>query len=174
MHRSAPLPHVTVVCALFIAGAVVFALTPFAVAQADTHDRTHFGNDINIGPNENVGDVTCFFCTVRVRGHVASDVTVFGGSIILEDEAEVNGDVTDFGSGVRLDKNSKVAGDVTTFGGPVRRDPASSVGGDLTTFHGSGWLVLIFGLPLVIFGAIIALIVWAIRRLTRASVPVTA
>jgi len=173
MHRVLRPSLTTLVFALAFAGALLGAI-PAAEAQGDSHDRTHFGNDINVGPSENVGDVTCFFCTVRVRGHVASDVTVFGGSIILEDEAEVEGDLTDFGSGVRLEKDVKVGGDITTFGGPVRRDPAASVGGDVTTFNGYLWLFLIFGLPLVIFGGVIALIVWVIRRFTRQSVPATA
>jgi hypothetical protein len=150
------------------------ALSSAALAQGTAHDRTQFGRDINIGPNEQVGDITCFGCSVRVRGHVASDVTVFLGSVIIEDQGEVGGDVTDFGGGVRLDKDVKVGGDVTAFGGPVRRDAAASVGGDVTNFSGGIWLFLIFGLPFVVFGAIVALIVWVVRRLTRPSIPVTA
>jgi hypothetical protein len=150
------------------------AFAPASFAQNSAHDRTQFGSDINIGPNDQVGEVTCFGCSVRVRGHVESDVTVFGGSIIVEDEGEIAGELTDFGSGIRLDKDAKVGGDVTVFGGPVRRNSEASVGGEITTFSGSIWLVLIFGLPLVILGAFIALVVWGIRRLTRPSLPVTA
>jgi hypothetical protein len=168
IHR---LRHLPLVIAFFVIP-VLYVCIP-ASAQDAPHDRTHFGSDINVGPNEQVGDVTCFFCSVRVRGHVDSDVTVFGGSVVIEDEGEVGGDVTDFGRGIRLEKNVKVAGDVTTFGGPVRRDSEASVGGDVTTFNGSLWLFLIFGLPLVIFGVIVALIIWVVRRLTRPSVPVT-
>jgi len=149
-------------------------LSSAALAQESARDRTHFGTDINIGPNEQVGDITCFGCSVRVRGHVASDVTVFLGSVIIQDQGEVGGDVTDFGSGVRLEKGVKVGGDVTAFGGPVRRDPAASVGGDVTNFSSGIWLFLIFGLPFVVFGAIVALIVWVVRRLMRPAVPVAA
>jgi hypothetical protein len=144
-----------------------------AFAQDNSPDHTQFGSNITIGPNEQAGDVTCFGCTVRIRGHVNGDATVFGGSIILESEGQVDGDVTDFGTGVRLDKEVKVGGDVTVFGGPVRRDTSSSVGGDVTTFSGSLWLVLIFGLPAAFLGALLALAVWIIRRLTRPAVPVT-
>jgi hypothetical protein len=168
-HRLCHLPLATLFPVL-----LVLCICIPASAQDAPHDRTHFGSDISVGPNEQVGDVTCFFCSVRVRGHVDSDVTVFGGSILIEDEGEVGGDVTDFGRGVRLEKDVKVAGDVTTFGGPVRRDSEASVGGDVTTFNGSLWLLLIFGLPLVIFGALLALVIWLVRRLIRPSVPVTA
>jgi len=149
----------------------VFSATAFAAGSAD---RTQFGRNISIGPGEEVSDVTCFGCSVRVRGHVTSDVTVFAGSIIVEDGGEVSGDVTDFGSGIRLGKDAKVSGDVAAFGGPVRRDTAASVGGDVTNFSSSIWLLLIFGLPLVILGAIVALIIWLVRRFMRPSVPVTA
>ena len=164
-------PRVLLAISACLLACLAFSPASFAL---DSPDRTQFGNDINIGPNEEVNDVTCFFCSVRVRGHVTSDVTVFGGSLIVEDQAEVEGDVTDFGRGIRLDKDAKIGGDVTVFGGPVRRDSAASVGGNVTTFSGSIWLALFFVLPLVIFGAIIALIVWLVRRLTRPSLPVAA
>lgn len=143
-------------------------------ALADgSHDRTQFGHDITVGPDEQVNEVTCFGCSVRIRGHVDSDVTTFGGSIYVEESGEVGADTTSFGGDVRLDKGSKVQ-DVTVFGGHLRRDAEASVEGDVTTFSGSVWLFLIFGLPFVILGAFIALIVWIVRRLTRPQVPVAA
>jgi hypothetical protein len=146
-----------------------------SVAFADgSHGRTQFGHDIVVAPDEEVGDVTCFGCSVRVRGHVTSDVTVFAGSLIIEDQGQVNGDATVFAGGIRLDKESKVSGDITVFGGQLHRDSAASIGGDVTNFSGPGWIFLIFGLPLAILGAFIALIVWLVRRLTRPSVPATA
>lgn len=138
-----------------------------------SHDRTHFGHDITVGPDEQVNEVTCFGCSVRIRGHVDTDVTVFGGSIYIEESGEVGADTTSFGGDVRLDKGSTVH-DITVFGGHLRRDPEASVEGDVTTFSGSIWLFLIFGLPFVILGAFIALIAWIVRRLTRPQVPVIA
>jgi hypothetical protein len=149
-------------------------LSAAAVAQDSSPDHTQFGNNITIGPNEQAGDVTCFGCSVRIRGHVNGDATVFGGSIIVEGEGQVEGDITDFGTGVRLDKDVQIGGDVTVFGGPIRRDTSSSVGGDVTTFSGSLWLVLIFGLPAAFLGALLALAIWLVRRLTRPVIPVTA
>jgi hypothetical protein len=74
---------------------------------------------------------------------------------------------------VRLDKDAKVQS-ITVFGGRVRRDPQASVEGDVTTFTGSYWLFLIFGLPLLVLGSFITLIVWFVRRLTRPPMPVAA
>jgi hypothetical protein len=156
------------VCVFFVA-----AVCTAAFADGP-HDRTQFGHDITIGPNEEISEATCFGCSIRVHGHVDGDITVFGGRIVIEDQGEVNGDATVFAGGIRLDKAVKVGGDVTVFGGQIRRDPASSVGGDVTTFGGPIWIFLIFGLPLVLLGAFIALIVWLIRRMTRPSVPATA
>lgn len=157
-----------------IAG-LILAPAVFAQNRTSTlNDRTQFGTDITVGPEEQVGDVTCFGCSVRVRGHVNGDVTVFLGGITIEGEGEVNGDLTNFGRGVRLDRSSKVGGDVTVFGGLVRRDADASVGGDVTNFKGSPWLFLVFGLPLLILAGIVLFIVWLVRRLTRPAVPVTA
>jgi hypothetical protein len=137
-------------------------------------DRTQFGHNINIGPGEEAAEVTCFGCSVRVRGHVTSDVTTFGGSIVVEDQGEIGGDATTFGGAVRLENEAKVAGDVTVFGGQLHRDAGATVRGDVTNFNGGGWLVLIFVLPLMMLGAVIAFIIWLVRRLTRPALPVAA
>lgn len=168
MQFPVPIPIRLFACLFLVA-----ALSTFAFANGD-RDRTQVGHDITVGPHEEMGDATCFGCSVRVRGHVTSDVTVFGGSVVVEDEGEISGDVTVFGGGVRLDREAKVGGDLTVFGGQIRRDAAASVGGDVTNFGGPIWLFLIFGLPLVILGAFIWLIVWLVRRLIGPSVPATA
>jgi hypothetical protein len=141
---------------------------------ADSRDRTQVGSNINIGPGEEVSDATCFGCSVRVRGHVSSDVTAFGGSVIIEEDGRVDGDVTTFGGGVRLGKEANVGGDVTVFGGRIQRDPAATVGGDVTNMGGPGWMVLIVLTPFVFLGLFAALIVWIVRRLLRTAAPVAA
>jgi hypothetical protein len=155
---------------LLVLSSLVSFLCTAAFADG-SHDRTQVGRNITIAADEDAGDVTCFGCSVRVRGHVSSDVTTFGGSVIVEDQGEVDGDLTTFGGNVLLDKEVKVGGDVTVFGGHIRRDPAASVGGDVTSVGGRmGWLVLLALIPFVLFGAFIALIVWLIRRLTQPTV----
>jgi len=146
-----------------------------STAFADgARDRTQFGHNISVGPGEEVAEGTCFGCSVRVRGHVTGDVTTFGGSIVVEDEGQIGGDATSFGGDVRLEKGVKILGDVTVFGGQLRRDATASVSGDVTNFGGTGWLLLIFALPLVILGAFVAFVIWLVRRLTRPSMPVAA
>ena len=157
---------------------ILFSLTSVlatsAVAQG-SHDRTQFGHDITIGADESASEATCFGCSVHVRGRVDGDVTTFGGSVVVEQDASVGGDTTIFGGDVRLDGGATVKA-VTVFGGRVRRDPGAEVEGDVTNFAGGAglWLFLIFGLPFVLLGAVIALIVWLVRRFARPSVPVAA
>ena len=154
---------------------VIFIVALSSAAFADgNRDRTQVGSTINIGPDEEVQDATCFGCSIRVRGHVSGDVTAFGGSVVVEDQGEINGDATVFGGDVRMEKQVKIGGDVTVFGGRIRRDPASTVGGDVTNMGGPGWIFLIFLAPLVFLGAFVALIVWLVRRLMRPSVPAAA
>src|SRR5215471_14075574 len=104
-------------------------VAPTLALSGDTHEYTQFGHSIYIGPDQKTGDVTCFLCSVRVRGQVGGEITTFGGNVTLEDSA--------------------------------------SVGGDVTAFGGQGWLFVIFGLPLLIFAGIIALIVWLVQRRQR-------
>jgi hypothetical protein len=154
--------------------AFLLALLSSTAFADDSHDRTHFGNDIIVGANEEVSEATCFGCSIHVRGHVIRDVTVFGGRIIVEDQGEIGGDATVFGGSVRLDKAVKVAGGITVFGGRVRRDPDATVGGDVTTFGSSFWILLIVGLPFVLLAAFIAGIAWLVRRMTRPTLPAPA
>jgi hypothetical protein len=148
-------------------------IAPYGFAN-DDHERTQFGRNITIGPGEEINEATCFGCSVRVRGHVAGDVTAFGGSISVEDQGQIGGDATTFGGSIRLEKDTKVSGDLTVFGGRIHRDPAATVGGDVTNFGGPGWIVLILGLPLIFFIGLITLVIWGVRRLLRPSIPATA
>jgi cytoskeletal protein CcmA (bactofilin family) len=152
---------------------VSVVLSTAAFADAD-HDRTQVGNNITIGPNEEVSEATCFGCSIRIRGQVAGDVTAFGGSIVVEDQGQVGGDATTFGGDIRIDKAGSVNRDVTVFGGRLRRDPGARVGGDVTNMGGPGWMVLIFLSPFIFLGLFVALVVWVIRRLLRPAVPATA
>ena len=151
------------------------ALLAAPVFAEGSHDRTQFGHDITVGSEEKVAEVTCFGCNVRVRGQVGGDVTTFGGGVVVEQDAFVGGDTTTFGGDVRLDAGARVK-DVTIFGGRIRRDSQALVGGDITTFAGGAplWLFIIFGLPFLVLGALIALIVWLIRRSKRPVVPMAA
>jgi hypothetical protein len=157
----------------FLCAGLLITMMLSSAAFAD-RDQTHVGNDISVGPDEEVGDATCFGCSIRVRGHVTGDVTVFGGSVVVEDQGQVGGDATVFGGDIRIDKEAKIARDVTVFGGRIRRDSASAVGGSVTTMGGPGWMFLIFLIPFIFLGGFVALIVWLIRRLMRPSVPAPA
>ena len=158
--------------ALFFLGACALSAPAFAQGS---HDRTQFGHDVTVNADEQASEVTCFGCSVRVRGHVDSDVTTFGGSVVVEEGGNVGGETTVFGGDLRLESGAQVQA-ITLFGGKMRRDPGASVGGDITTFAGGAafWLFLIFGLPFLILGGLIALIVWLVRRYSRPSVPVAA
>lgn len=150
----------------------VLVLLTLACASAyagSSRDRTQVGRTIIVGPNEEASDVTCFGCSVRVHGHVSSDVTAFAGSIILEDQASVDGDVTSFGGNIRLDEDVKVGGDVTVFGGRIQRDAGASIGGDVTDMGGPGWIVPMILAPFILVGAFVALLIWLIRRVMRPS-----
>jgi hypothetical protein len=154
-------------------GIFVLLLSATAFANGPS-ERTQWGHNISIGPGEEADEATCFGCSVRIRGHVNGDVTTFGGSIIVEDEGKIGGDATAFVGTLRLDAGTSVGGDSAVFGGRLQRDPSATIGGDTTEFRGSFWLFLIFGLPFVFLGALIALIVWIVRRFTRRGIPATA
>lgn len=160
--------------ATFIVCVILLALTSgaaFANDNGDGHDRTQMGRNIVVGQDEQVGDATCFGCSIRVKGHVSGDVTAFGGSIVVEDQGQIAGDTTSFGGDIRLEDQVKVDGDVTVFGGHIRRDPGAVIGGSVTNMSGSGWILLIFVAPFIVFGLFVWFVVWVVRRLTRPALP---
>ena len=149
-------------------------LAPAAFAARSAPDHTQTGSDIIVASNEEAGELTCFGCSVRVRGHVLGDVTTFGGSVLLEEGGQIDGDATTFAGGVRLERGVQIKGDVTVFGGRIRRDPSSTIGGEVTNFGGGIWMLLIFVLPLAVLGLFITFIVWLIRRLMRPALAAAA
>jgi hypothetical protein len=136
-------------------------------------DITQFGHDIRVEPGQKVGDVTCFNCSIYVRGEATSDLTAFHGDIFIGENAVVAGDVTDFLGDARLANGAKISGDVTVFGGMLHRQPGAMVSGDVTTFENKFLVFLMLLSPLVVVAAIVALIVWLVRRnRRRTGVPV--
>jgi Polymer-forming cytoskeletal len=149
---------------------VILALAvaiPPAFAKGPS-DVTQFGHDIRVGgADQKVGELTCFNCSVYVRGQVGGDITTFHGNVVIDESGVVGGEVTAFLGDVRLDSGTKIGGDVTVFGGKVRRPPTAVIGGEITVFQGTIWVVLALLIPFLILAGIIALIVWLVRRRHR-------
>jgi hypothetical protein len=146
--------------------ALALVASPLTFAK-DTPEYTQFGHEINVAPGQKTGDLTCFACSIHIRGDVAGDVTTFLGSVVLEGDASVAGDVTTFGGTVRLGSGTKIGGDLTAMGGKIARDSHAEVGGDVTAFEGQGWLLAIFGLPVFMFAGLVAFIIWLVQRRQR-------
>lgn len=130
-------------------------------------DYTQFGHDIRIGEDQKASEITCFACSVYVRGQVSGDITTFGGSVVLDQGAMVAGEITTFAGDVRADDNTKIAGDVSIFGGRLRRQPSTMVAGEVTVFQSRGLMYLMILSPFLVLAGIIALIIWLIRRNRR-------
>ncbi len=164
MARFSPLPAL---CLLAILAAP-------CTSQAESNsDRVQFGRDIRVESGERAGDVTCIGCSIYIRGQASGDVTAIAGSVFAESGASIAGDVTAIGGNARVESGAQLAGDLTAIGGTLRRDPQASVAGDVTTVGGGAWIFLIFLLPFLFLGGIIALIIWLIQR-SRRPAPVPA
>jgi hypothetical protein len=158
---------------LAIAPILILIFTASAGAK-DNPEYTQIGHDINVGPNQEVGEVTCIGCSIRVRGKVSGEVTTVGGNIFIEDQGQVAGEVTAVAGDVRLDREVKVSGDVTVVGGALRRAPEAEVAGDVTSVGGRAWIPVILIAPFVFLGLLVALVVWMIHRFRRPAAPVAA
>ena len=126
-----------------------------------------FGSSINVTEDENVGDLVCIGCSIRMAG-TCGDVVAIGGRIELEGHAK--GDVVAIGGGVRLGEDAQVGGDVVTIGGPLARGAGSEVNGEIVSQGGGYVLPLLIIVPLIPVILIVALIWWLITRSNRRPV----
>jgi hypothetical protein len=154
----------------FVATLLALTLTIAASAKSDP-DYTQIGHSINVGPGQEVGEVTCIGCSIRIRGQVSGDATTVGGSIFIEDQGQVAGDVTAVAGSIRLDKTVKIAGDATAVGGEIRRAPEAQIAGDVTSVGGPAWVPLILIAPVLFLGLLVAFVVWLVNRSRRPVAP---
>jgi hypothetical protein len=171
--RKVAMQRLHALCALATAAFSMLAFTAATGAQRSP-DYTQIGHDINVSPGQEVGEVTCISCSIRIRGQVSGEATTVGGSIFIEDQAQVAGEVTAIAGDVRLDREVKVSGDVTVVGGEIRRAPEAQIAGDVTSVGGRAWIPLILIVPFLFLGLLIALVVWVIRRFRRPAAAVPA
>jgi len=145
----------------------ILLFSPRMAAAGTSNDRVQIGRSIVVLPGENVGDLVCIACSIRVRGQTAGDVVAVAGSIWLEDGAQIAGDTVAVAGSVRLESNTKIGGDVVAVAGKIRRDPQAVIGGDVTSVGGVGWMVPLLLAPFLLLGGIIALTIWLVQRNRR-------
>jgi len=150
------------------------AFTPLFAVESDSSadtGRVQTGRDIWVQPGEKASDVTCFACSIHVRGAVSGDAFALGGRIVVEPGGAIAGDVATMAGNIVVENGASVGGDVAAIGGRVRRFPQAAIGGDVASL-GIGWLAVIALVPLVMLGLLVTLIVWLVRRSKqRAPVP---
>jgi len=83
---------------------------------------------ITIESGQTVGDVQCFACNVRIRGHVTGDIVTVGGNVVVEGLAD--GDVSAVGGRIDLHSRGKILGDAVAIGGYVDTGSGTAVDGD--------------------------------------------
>ncbi len=72
------------------------------------------------------------------RGQRVKSAVAFGGPVVVEEGAVVDGDVVAFGGDVELRAGARVDGDAVAFGGTVHRGAGAQVSGDAVSLGGSG------------------------------------
>jgi len=148
---------------LLAAALLLLIVTPQTL-HARNGDQVHIGQSITVGENENVGDLVCIGCSIRVAGS-CGDVVAIGGSIVVD--GKVRGSVVAIGGGVLLGDNAAVSEDVVTVGGRLSRHPNAVVQGDVSVQSGAFILLGIFLVPMLPLILIVALIVWLVRSNRR-------
>ncbi|MDP1829830.1 MAG: hypothetical protein Q8L48_41575 [Archangium sp.] len=73
------------------------------------------------------------------KGSRIDTAVAYGGPVIIEEDAVVEGDAVAFGGDVILKKGAVVEGDAVSFGGSVVKGEGSSVHGESVSMGGSGF-----------------------------------
>ncbi|MBI4461703.1 MAG: polymer-forming cytoskeletal protein, partial [Acidobacteria bacterium] len=68
---------------VFLVALVWFLLPTRADAQ---RERVQVGRDIEVGPNETVGEAVCIGCSIRVQGIIRGEAVAVGGGIEIDGE----------------------------------------------------------------------------------------
>ncbi len=128
----------------------LLGLLPAAFGAPGNQDRVMVGEDILVGAHEELHDVVCIGCSIRLEGKVNGDAVVIGGSLIVEGEAlgeavaiggsvevpgVVHSNVTAVAGSVGIAGTS--GGDVTAVMGGVDLAPGAEVAGKVTAVMGS-------------------------------------
>jgi hypothetical protein len=114
---------------------LILAAATFATPARAAEDVVHFGNSIEVGPNQQIHDAVCFFCSVHVRGTANHDIVVFFGSVTIDGQAEH--DVVDFFGHVRVADGSSISHDLVNFFGATWLGENASIGQDAVVMFGS-------------------------------------
>lgn len=152
--------------ALLLAAAALLSSVAVARHDEDAPERSQTNRDIWVQANQKAGDLSCFNCSVHVRGQVNGDVVALHGNVMVETGGQVAGDVAAILGDVRVEKTATIGGDVAAIGGKILLDPEGSIGGDRAAFN-KFWVFLIVLFPFFLLGLLIALIVWLVQRRRR-------
>ena len=109
---------------------VLLAAIVLAPPLSAAGDRVMVGDDIYVGPDEDLDEVVCILCSVHIDGRVDSAVTILGGLVV---EGEVRDAAVSILGG--LDIPGTVGGDVVSVLGGAKVE--GQVGGDLAAVLGS-------------------------------------
>jgi hypothetical protein len=147
---------------------LLFLLTVLlpAALRADS-DRVMVGEDIYVAEGEELENVVCFGCSIRVEGK-AHDAVAFGGSIEVTGEVndavsfaggldvrgKVNGDAVVLFGSTRVRDGGRIDGDAVSILGSVRAQDSGSVGGDIVSSE--SWA------PIALSGVVIGLIIFLV------------
>lgn len=145
----------------------VCVLPTFLNASDGSQARVQFFQSIDVGPDEQVGDVVCIVCSIHMAGTASGDTVAILGSVFVEGKA--NGDVVAVGGSVRLGEDASVGGETVGLGGGVSRHPNAVVKGDVVSQANPLFFLLLFVAAIVMPLLPIALIVWLIVWLVRSN-----
>ena len=154
-------------CRQFLLAALLALFASTAPAFAKGHHggngRTSFGSDISVSEGENVGDIACVFCSVKLHGDINGDVAVLFGTVTVDSGHKVGGDVAILGGDLNLGEDAATGGDVAILAGNANLASGATIHGSRAVLPGAFWLLIPFA-PLLILIGIIWLIVYLIRR----------
>jgi hypothetical protein len=146
-------------CLILLALLFVVA-TPSALRASGNNDRVQVGHSIVVEEGEEVGDLVCIGCSIRMMG-TCGDIVDVGGSISVD--GTVKGDAVTVGGGMHLGENASIDGDVVTVAGGLSRHPNSVIKGQITSQSGPLVFLGLLLVPLLPVILIVALIIWLVK-----------
>jgi len=144
---------------------LMITVPTLAFAGGGGSERVQFFQNIDVGPDEKVGDTVCIVCSIHVGGTTGDTVAILGDIVV---DGTVTGDAVAVGGGIALHEDARVNGDTVALGKGLQRNPNASVKGEVVSQAGplvfAGLILGLVVVPLLPIVLFVALIVWLLRR----------
>lgn len=149
---------------------IVLTASAIVSPMAQAKDIVVVHDSVQVNSTDNVTDIVCAFCTVRLDGPIKGDLVTAFADVEVAPGVSVDGDFVSAFTHLRMANGSSIGQDMVYFGGEQQIAPSANIEKDRVGVP-QVIAVLLLLIPLCFIAGMIYLIIFIIRRLVRGPEP---